>query len=295
MEVAQRHEVVLDVLDAGFYPAFLLRITRRARRDDKTVAERAFAIGALDLRLVVAGAGDRALGVIDRNFFGHAVEPLEGAAMTSQPSLHLLVADDLGVLVPTPRQRHHEDPGLDDLAGRAIGNHRSLAEVDLGGIGHREVEHDRRRRRHRRRLLQKAVHAMHAAGKAVDARQRLADGGDLDALRMPAQDLVAKRLDARHVRRRRARDFEKGGELGVIGHWARRLKPALCPCQLPDVRYLGAPDALGAGHLTIGSAEAQPKQHLPILVHLEPPVGHRVSLPPAKSREANAQQEVRNQ
>lgn len=52
----------------------------------------------------------------------------------------------------------------------------------------------------------------------------------------------------------------------------------------PSRRNLGAPDALGAGHLSIGSTEAQPKQHLPILVHLEPPVGHRVGLPEKAGR-----------
>jgi hypothetical protein len=63
VEVAQGHEVVLDVFDAGFDAPLLLRIPRRTGRDDKTVAQRAFAVGTLDLRLVVAGAGDGALGV----------------------------------------------------------------------------------------------------------------------------------------------------------------------------------------------------------------------------------------
>jgi len=47
---------------------------------------------------------------------------------------------------------------------------------------------------------------------------------------------------------------------------------------------LGTPDALGAGDLSIGCAEAQPQQHLSILVHLEPPVAHRVGLPEKAGR-----------
>src|SRR5207244_8098669 len=65
VELSQRHKVVLDVFDARFNAAFLLGIARWTRRDDKTVAERTLAVGALDLWFVVARTGDGAFRIID--------------------------------------------------------------------------------------------------------------------------------------------------------------------------------------------------------------------------------------
>ena len=284
VKVAQRYEIILDVFDAGFHPPFLLWITWRTRCDDKTVAKRTLAVGALHLRLVIAGAGDGALGVVDRNPFGHSIEPFEGAAMTGQPGLHLLIGHDLRVLVPTPGQCHHEDPGLDDGAGDAVSDHRPLAKVDLGGVGDRKVEHDGGRRHRGCGLLQKAIDAVHAAGKAVDAGQRLANAGDLDTLSMPGQDLGPERLDAGDVLRRGARDFEHDGQLRVIRQRACRIQPTLFTGQAPDVRHLGTPDTLGAGNLAVGPSQTQAGNDLPKLVHLEPPVGHRVVSPEKAGR-----------
>jgi hypothetical protein len=51
--------------------------------------------------------------------------------MTAEPGGDGLVAHEFGVLVTRPRQRHHEEPGLEDFACVHIGDGRTSAEVDL--------------------------------------------------------------------------------------------------------------------------------------------------------------------
>ena len=65
--------------------------------DLESVALGALRVGTLYLRVVVAGPGDRALRIVDGQAFGHAVEPLERTAVTSDPGGDLPVGDDLGV------------------------------------------------------------------------------------------------------------------------------------------------------------------------------------------------------
>ena len=64
-EVAQRCKVIFDVFDAGFHPSFFLRIGHRTRADQKAIALGTLRIGALHLGIVITGAGNGALGIID--------------------------------------------------------------------------------------------------------------------------------------------------------------------------------------------------------------------------------------
>ena len=63
-----------------------------------------------------AGAGDGALGVVDDHAQRHTGEPLEGAAVATQPGGHRLVPDELHILMAAVGQRHHEGPGAPALA-----------------------------------------------------------------------------------------------------------------------------------------------------------------------------------
>ena len=142
LNVAQRQEVALDVLDAGLDDALLLWIPRRARVDLEAVALGTLGIGPLHQRIGVAGLGDRALGVVDDDPLGHRAEPLEGAPVATQPGRHRLVPDELDVLVAREAQRHHERPGAPDDA-IVVGQHRAGTEVHLRRLGRRERQRDR--------------------------------------------------------------------------------------------------------------------------------------------------------
>lgn len=140
-------EVALDVLDAGFDDALLLRIVRRAGVDLEAVAFGAFGVGPLHQRVVAAGLDDGALGVVDDEALGHAVEPFEGATVAAQPGRTALVPDELDVLVARVAQRHHEGPGAPRLAV-GVGQHRTGAEVDLRGLARGEAQAHGDLRRH---------------------------------------------------------------------------------------------------------------------------------------------------
>jgi hypothetical protein len=64
--------------------------------------------------------------------------------VAGQPGLHLLVKDDLGVLMPGEAQGHDEDPRLQNLASRGIDELGTGAEVHLRGLGRGKVENDGR-------------------------------------------------------------------------------------------------------------------------------------------------------
>ena len=165
----------LDVYKRPLHAAFLGRVRDRTGVDYKGIAEREFGVGALHRRLVVAGARDRALRVVYPYLARDAVEPLEGVPVAGQPGLDALVAHHFGVLVPTPRQGHDEEPGLEHLAGMAVGDQRSRTEVDLRLFAYGKVEHHGRHRGGGRFATQEAIDGMHAAAVAVPAGQRLAD------------------------------------------------------------------------------------------------------------------------
>ena len=196
--------------------------------------------------------------------------------VTGQPGLDFLVGNDLRILMATPGERHHEDPGLDDLAAVPIGDRGTLAEIDLRRFGDGEVQHDRRLRQRRGDAVKKAIDCVQTAAKAVLTLQCLPNGGHLHALRVPGKHLVAKRLDCRDVVHGCASSLERGSKLPVIGHRARRIEPSSLRGNTPDVGHRCAPDPLRAGDFAVRSTQAQAGNDLTNFVHLEPPVGHCV-------------------
>lgn len=114
-ELAQRQEVALDVLDAGFDDALLLRVVRRARVDLEAVAFGALGIRPLHDRVLGTSPGDGALGVVYDDALGHTGEPLEGTSVAAQPGGHRLAPNEHQVLVAAVRLGHHKGPSASGL------------------------------------------------------------------------------------------------------------------------------------------------------------------------------------
>ena len=144
--------------------------------DLESVALGAFGVGTLHLGVVVAGAGDGALGIVDGQALWHAVEPLERTAVTSEPGGDLLVGDDLGVGVARPRRRHDEDPGAEQLPGARVEDLRPLAEVDLRGLAGVELKDRGHLRVSGLEACEEAAHRGVRAGEAVAADQGAGEG-----------------------------------------------------------------------------------------------------------------------
>ena len=281
-KLAQRHEVVLHIFDARLDPPLLPRILNRTGVDPERVSEGQIGVRALHGRLVVAGARDGGLEVIDPNLARYAIEPLEGMAVAGQPGLDRLVAHDLGVLVAAPGERAHEDPGLEGLSGVRVGNAGTHAEVDLCHVGHGKLEFDGSRWLFGQCLIQEAIDGVDAAGVAVLLEERPAHRRGVDALGMPLEQLGAIGIDTRDLPRRRACALQELGDRRVVRHGDERIEPALLACQVADAGHSVSADPLGTRHLADRLTQAQPQNDLLDLIHLEPPVSHRV--PPGKSR-----------
>ena len=113
----QRKEAPFDVFNPCLHPAFLFGVSRWAGGDEETITFSGLGIGALYHGVPETGSGNGAFRVVDDGLGWHAAKELKGSAMTPKPGFHLLVADDLGVLMSAPCQRHDKDPRGEDLAG----------------------------------------------------------------------------------------------------------------------------------------------------------------------------------
>ena len=199
MEAAKgpcRQEVDFDGLHPRLDPALFLRFTRRAGRNQKAIRLGKGLIGALDLRIVVAGLGDGALGIVDDDPGWDAAEKLERPAMTAKPGLDLLVAYDLRVLMPAPGQRHHEEMRLDDFAGHGVGDLRAGPEIHLHRLARCKIQHHRGFRWRLLDLGDEASDAGIRAREAVLAHQGLVDRAAGNALPDPVPDFVLEGDDA---------------------------------------------------------------------------------------------------
>ena len=174
--------------------------------------------------------------------------------MAGQPGSHLLVEDDLGVLVTGRAQRHDEEPRGERFARVGIEQPGAGAEVHLGGFSRREIE------QHRGldapligQRLDKSPNGGITAGKPTVADQGAVDGGAVDAFGDPGLHLVAK-------------GFHQGW-CGVLrpGSQGRRqfrlvrqspagIEPAAGCCQLPQFAGLAATDKTVAGEIAVGIA-----------------------------------------
>ena len=138
-ELPQRQKVALEVLDAGLDDALLLWIVWRAGVDAEAVAFGTVGVGALRLRIVRAGLGDGALGVVDDQARRHGAEPFESAAVAAEPGGHRLVPDELDVLVAREAQGHDEGPSTAHRAG-SVGQQGAGAEIHLGRFARNKDE-----------------------------------------------------------------------------------------------------------------------------------------------------------
>jgi hypothetical protein len=64
-EFLERQEVALEVFDAGFDDALLLRVVRRTGIDAKPIAASGIGVGALGFGVMDTCLGDGAFGVVD--------------------------------------------------------------------------------------------------------------------------------------------------------------------------------------------------------------------------------------
>ena len=275
-ELAQRYERTLDVLHPRLHPALLLRVARRAGLDLESVALSALGVGTLHLGVVVASAGDGALGVVDGQASRHAVEPLERTAVTSQPGGDLLVGDDLGVGVTRPGQRHDEDPGAQQLTGARVKDLGTLAEVDLRRLAGVELQDRGHLWVSGLQGCEEAAHRGVRAGEAVAAYQGAVDGGALDALTPPTRDPLAMRFGQRGDRGLRAHRAQVPGKLGVAGQGRGDVEPALRLSGAAKLRHLAPTHQPGTRNGAAGIAQPHASKYLTIFEHLEPPIGHRL-------------------
>jgi len=254
--------------------ALLLRVVRRARVDLEAVALGALGIGALHGGVLGAGTGDGALGVVDDHAQRHAGEPLEGAAVATQPGGHRLVPDELHILMAAVGQRHHERPGAPGLAV-GVDERGAGAEVNLGGIAGLEVQAAGGLRR---QLIadvgHQPAHGRVAACPAVLALQRGVDGRARDALLDPGAKLRTMRLQRGNGGAGLARAAQRGGDGGVVGQRLRQVQPARRGGDAPPLRGLGPAHDLRRGDVAVGVALAHAQQGLSIVMHLEIPARH---------------------
>jgi hypothetical protein len=206
--------------------------------------------------------------------------------MASQPRLDALVAYDLGVLVTAPCEGAHEDPGLQDLTGLALGDERAHTEVDLSHFAHGKLQLDRRFRCLGNLVIQKAIQRMHAAAIAMLLMQRPSYGCGIDSLGVPLQNLLPKWLDTRNVLWCLAWGLEERRERGVLWNLTQWIQPILRERNAMDRLHRRPAYVLGPRNLASGFAHSQTLNDLPYFEHLEPPVSHRV--PPGKIFQGNA-------
>ena len=120
-EGAAGERVALDVVDAAlFHLPLVLGRARATRRDQKAVVLGEVAVGALHLGIVERGVYDRGSKIVEHDAPRDAEEELERRMVHAQPRRDALVEHELGVLMPTERQRHHERPGAPQPAARRI-------------------------------------------------------------------------------------------------------------------------------------------------------------------------------
>src|SRR5437773_11268683 len=114
--------------------------------------------------------------------------------MQAAPGLDRLVEDELGVLVSTERQRHHEDPRAAHAAALGIEELAGVAEVHLRFLTRQDFEAQRGVASGRREPAQKALHRGVAAGEAVLLDEELPDRLPFDAALVQRTHALAPRL-----------------------------------------------------------------------------------------------------
>ena len=140
-----------------------------------------------------------------------------------------------------------------------------LAEIDLRALADREIQHHRRLRRGRRLALEKAVQRVHAAAVAMLAHQGPVHGRDLDALGVPGEQLLPKRLDAGDILRWRRGVPSPAAKLASSGIGPAGSSQPRCAAQLPQRSDLYPAHPLRTSDRPVGLAQPQPLNNLTVL------------------------------
>jgi len=271
-EVAQGQETALDVFDAGFHTALLFRVRRGAGGDEEPVAPCTFGVGPLHDRIPEAGPGDGTLGIVDDQAPGHTPEELQGAAMTSQPGLHLLIRDNLGILVAAEGQGHDKHPGGDRLPAEDILDLGAGAEVHLRSLARGELQDGGGLRVGVMELLEKPADCGLAAGELVVADQGLVDGGALDPLLPPGLNLLPVWLDQGDLKGDDRLSAEHRCQGGIFRKGT--LQPAPLFGRGTQIGCLAPAHQACLGNGPVGLPQPHADKDVAVLVHLEPPVPH---------------------
>jgi len=120
-ELLAGQEAALQEMDSVFNLALVFGGPRPGRADHKPVVLGEPAVRLGQDRVVQRGHQHGRFQVVQNHLAWHAPETLEGTPVAGDPGVDPLVEDQLGVLVPTERQRHHERVGQAQLPspGRA--------------------------------------------------------------------------------------------------------------------------------------------------------------------------------
>src|SRR5579883_1392844 len=188
--------VAFDVVDAALHLALVLRGGHAAGGDRESVVLGGLPVGALDLGIPEAGAGDGSLEIVDDHPAGDAHEELPGMGMAGNPGLDPLVEDELGVEMAAVGEDDHERPGAAQLTAGRIQEHPRISEVDLSLLARRHLDPDERLRSGRGYLAEEAEDAGVAPLELILVAEDLEDGLGLDSLAMEPENLVPEGLDA---------------------------------------------------------------------------------------------------
>ena len=224
-EGAAGEGVALDIVDPTlFHLAFVLGRPRPTGRDEKAVVLGAVAVAALDLGIVQRGVDDGGAEIVEDDAARDPAEELEGGPMQAQPGRDGLVEHQLGVLMATAGEGHHEDPRAADPPALGVEELAGEAEVDLRLRAGLHLDPQRGRGRRRRGAAEEAFHRRVAAGEAVLLDQELPDGLPLDAACVQGEHALAQGL---HQRLLMGRPLGRGplqqrGQGGGLRHADRR-------------------------------------------------------------------------
>src|SRR5438093_774328 len=279
-EGAAGQGVAFDVVDPTLlHLAFVLGRARPTGRDEEAIVLGALAIAALDLGIVQGGVHDGSAEIIEHDPARNAAEELESGAMQPEPGLDSLVEDELGVLVSTAGQRHHEDPRPAHPAALRIEDLAGGAEVHLRLLAGRDFEPQRGAASGWGEPAQEALDRGVAAGEAVLFDEELPDGLAFHASLVQGEHALAPGLDQRLLLSRalgRRRRQQAGGRRRV-GQRAS-FEDAVAPSPHTVPGHGVTADAKVPGDPTIGLAQLQPAENLTDVGHRTPPSRH--SSPP---------------
>src|SRR5258708_10394979 len=232
-EDAPGESVALDVMDTILDLALVCGGRESAGGDREAVVLRAGPVGALDLGIQEAGAGDCRLKIVDDYPADDAIEELPGVDVTGDPRLDRLIEDELGIDVAAVGEDHDEGRRAADLARRRLEEAAGIAEVHLRLIPSGNLDADEGFGRRRSLTADESIDPGVAPLKLVLVPEDLEDGAGFHPLLVEAKDLGAVRLHRRNGPGNRLRKacLERGLDVRQAGQ-LRLIQPARLPSEL---------------------------------------------------------------